>query len=57
MPLRDVVKLIRGPKGTKVRLNILRPEAKGMTKHEVLLIRDKIDLKDEAAKLSYVPIK
>ena len=54
MPLRDVVKLIRGPKGTKVRLNILRPEAKGMTKHEVLLVRDKIDLKDEAAKLSYV---
>jgi len=53
MPLRDVVKLIRGKKGTKVKLTILR-QGKGVSKHVVELTRDKIDLKDEAAKLSYI---
>ncbi len=53
MPLRDVVKLIRGKKGTKVKLTVLR-QGKTVTKHVVELTRDKIDLKDEAAKLSYI---
>jgi carboxyl-terminal processing protease len=53
MPLRDVVKLIRGKKGTKVRLSVLR-QGKTVSKHIVELVRDKIDLKDEAAKLSYI---
>jgi len=53
MPLRDVVKLIRGKKGTKVRLTVLR-QGKTVSKHVVELTRDKIDLKDEAAKLSYI---
>jgi carboxyl-terminal processing protease len=53
MPLRDVVKLIRGKKGTKVKLTVLR-QGKTVSKHVVELVRDKIDLKDEAAKLSYI---
>ncbi|MDZ4677469.1 MAG: S41 family peptidase [Oligoflexia bacterium] len=53
MPLRDVVKLIRGKKGTKVKLSILR-QGKSTTRHIVSLVRDKIDLKDEAAKISYI---
>ena len=52
--LRDVVRLIRGKKGTKVRLKILRTQ-KGKTEHHtVTLIRDKIKLEDEAAQLTYM---
>ncbi len=53
MELNDVVKKIRGKKGTKVFLSILRKE-KGETKRmEIKLIRDKISLEDEAAKITY----
>ncbi|MEW6055534.1 MAG: S41 family peptidase [Bdellovibrionota bacterium] len=52
MPLRDVVKLIRGPKGTTVRLTVLRQETKGTTTQIVSLQRNKINLQDEAAKLT-----
>jgi carboxyl-terminal processing protease len=47
----DVVKLIKGPKGTKVRLKILPGEA-GVngTATEIQLIRDKIKLEDQQAK-------
>ncbi len=52
--LRDVVKKIRGAKGTKVRLSILR-KVTGKTKRvDVVLTRDKISLEDEAAQISYV---
>lgn len=52
--LRDVVKKIRGPKGSKVRLTILR-KVSGKTKRvEVTLVRDKINLEDEAAQISYI---
>lgn len=52
--LRDVVKKIRGAKGTKVRLSILR-KVSGKTRHiEVTLVRDKISLEDEAAQISYI---
>jgi carboxyl-terminal processing protease len=54
MELRDVVKLIRGPKGTEVRLKILRKTAKEPQRFEVSLIRDKIKLEDEAASITYV---
>ncbi len=50
MDLRDVVKLIRGKKGTKVKLTILR---QGQQAFVVPIIRDKIDLKDQAAKLTF----
>jgi carboxyl-terminal processing protease len=52
MDLRDVVKLIRGKKGTKVTLTILRQAEKTET-FDVAIIRDKIDIKDQAAKISY----
>ncbi|MCJ8275381.1 MAG: carboxy terminal-processing peptidase [Bdellovibrionales bacterium] len=52
--LRDVVRLIRGKKGSKVRLKILR-QNKGKTDHHtVTLVRDKIKLEDDAAKLSVI---
>ena len=52
MMLRDVVKLIRGKKGTKVRLTILRTGEKNETLN-IVLKRDKIDLKEQAAKLHW----
>lgn len=47
----DVVKLIKGPKGTKVRLGIL-PAETGVdgTVEEIVLTRDKIKLEDQQAK-------
>jgi carboxyl-terminal processing protease len=55
--LRDVVKKIRGKKGTKVRLSIMRKEEGETKKFQVTLVRDKIDLEDEAAQLSYIDRK
>lgn len=51
MDLKDVVKKIRGKKGTKVRLSILRAEGDGKSRQEVTLVRDKVNLEDEAAQL------
>lgn len=51
--LRDVVRLIRGKKGTMVRLRIVRKEGKKSSKFIVNLIRDKIKLEDEAAGIDY----
>lgn len=53
--LDDVVKLIKGPKGTTVRLEIL-PAETGVTgpSQELVLVRDKIKLEDQAAKKSVV---
>jgi len=49
--LDDVVKLIKGPKGTTVRLLIL-PAKTGVNgpSQEITLVRDKIKLEDQAAK-------
>lgn len=52
MELRDVVKMIRGKKGTKVTLTILR-DGKKSTTFDVTLERDKIDVKEQAAKITY----
>lgn len=54
MELRDVVKLIRGPKGSDVRLKILRKAAKDTQRFEVTLVRDQIKLEDEAANIQYL---
>jgi carboxyl-terminal processing protease len=51
MPLRDVVRKIRGPKGSEVRLKILRKLEDETKKFEVTLVRDKIKLEDDAASL------
>lgn len=55
--LRDVVKKIRGKKNTKVRLSILRKSGDETKKFQVTLVRDKIDLKDEAAQVHYMDQK
>ncbi|MGL6260475.1 carboxy terminal-processing peptidase [Vibrio sp. WXL210] len=47
--LDDVVQLIKGPKGTKVNLQIL-PEGKDAKSHVVTIVRDKIRLEDRAVK-------
>jgi carboxyl-terminal processing protease len=52
MDLTDVVKLIRGKKGTRVTLTILR-EAKVTTTFNVTIERAKIDVSSQAAKISY----
>lgn len=52
MDLQDVVKKIRGKKGTKVTLTILRQGETGKT-FDVAIVRDKIDIKESAAKLTY----
>jgi carboxyl-terminal processing protease len=57
MSLRDVVKLIRGPAGTKVKLKILRKGKEGTKRFEVTLVRRKINLEEEAAKIYYVDHK
>lgn len=52
MELRDVVKKIRGKKGTKVHLTILRKKGDGKDRQEIVLTRDEIKLEDQAASLS-----
>lgn len=53
MDLKDVVKKIRGNKGTKVRLNILRKAGEGKKRFDVTLTREKVNLEDEAASILY----
>jgi len=52
MALRDVVRMIRGQKGTKVHLTVLRQEEK-TERFTVTIVRDTIDLKEQAASLRF----
>jgi carboxyl-terminal processing protease len=54
MDLKDVVKMIRGPKGSKVKLTILRKVAGGNKKFDVDLTREKISLEDNAVSIYYL---
>jgi carboxyl-terminal processing protease len=54
MELRDVVRRIRGPKGSKVRLTIMRKTQSGTDRQTVTLTRDKIKLEEDAVQVSYV---
>ena len=55
--LNDVVQMIRGDKGTKVKLDILAGDAApGSPPERLELVRDIIQLEDQAAKLSYVDV-
>ncbi|HVK62316.1 MAG TPA: S41 family peptidase [Bdellovibrionales bacterium] len=55
MDLRDVVKKIRGPKGSKVRLQVLRKGTDGGTERFFVdLVRDKIKLEEDAAAINYI---
>ncbi|MEW7001305.1 PDZ domain-containing protein [Serratia ureilytica] len=49
--LDDVVSLIKGPKGSKVRLEIL-PAGKGTKTRVVTLTRERIHLEDRAVKMT-----
>ena len=57
MPLNKVVRLIRGPEGTKVRLKMLREKDKGNETLIVTLVRRKVSLEISAAKIHYVEQK
>ncbi len=52
MPLRESVSLIRGKKGTKVGLTILR-EGEKTERFSITIVRDKIDLSEQAAKVHF----
>ncbi len=55
--LQDVVELIRGPKGTVVRLLLLpEDEGAGGNSKVIKLVRDKIKLEDQAAKKSIIEV-
>ena len=53
MPLRDAVKLIRGKKGTEVRLTVKKPS--GLTK-EISIIRDKVEIEESYIKSAVLKI-
>jgi len=53
----EVVKLIRGAKGTTVRLQIISArEGDNAPPHEIKLVREKVKLQDAAAKKEVVPV-
>ena len=54
MRLNDVVQLIRGKRGTKVGLQILRKTKKGFDTLKFIIVRDKIVLKDGEAKAQII---
>jgi carboxyl-terminal processing protease len=54
MDLKDVVKKIRGKKGTKVHLTILRKSGDGKKRLDVALTREKVNLEDEAAAIHFI---
>jgi carboxyl-terminal processing protease len=57
MPLNKVVDLIRGPKGTEVRLTIIPSDAVDPSKRVVVsLIRDEIKLEDQRAKAEIIDL-
>jgi carboxyl-terminal processing protease len=52
MPLREAVSLIRGKKGTKVHLTVLR-QGDETQRFPLVIVRDKIDLAEQAASLRF----
>jgi carboxyl-terminal processing protease len=52
MDLREVISMIRGKKGTRVTLTILR-QAQRKERFAVTIVRDKIEVKDQEAKITY----
>lgn len=56
MDLHDVIKMIRGKKGTRVTLTILR-QAESMTRFNATITRDKVQLKEQEARIEYVTRK
>ncbi|MFY0688609.1 MAG: carboxy terminal-processing peptidase [Cyclobacteriaceae bacterium] len=54
--LDDVVQKIRGPKGSIVRLQILKKGDVSVLPDTIRIVREKIKLEDEAAKAEMIPI-
>ena len=55
--LQDVVQLIRGPKGSVVKLLLLKGDAPaGSVPETITLVRDKIKLEESSAKSEIIPI-
>ncbi len=52
MDIHNVIKMIRGNKGTMVTLTILR-QAEHTNRFDVTIMRDKIDIKEQKAKVDY----
>lgn len=52
MDLREIIKMIRGKKGTQVTLTILR-QGEQTDRFDVTIMRDKINIKEQEAKLTY----
>lgn len=52
MDLHDIVKMIRGKKGTQVTLTILR-QAEHIYRFNITITRDKVDIKEQEAKIAY----
>ena len=52
MSLRDVVAMIRGERGTKVKLTVLR-KSDTTERFEVAIVRDKVTIEDAAATLDF----
>ncbi|WP_234287174.1 MULTISPECIES: carboxy terminal-processing peptidase [Halomonadaceae] len=58
MRLDEVVDLIRGPKGTVVRLEVVPAEAVDMTRsHTIEITRDTVDLEEQAARGEIVEVE
>ena len=56
MPLPEAVKLIRGPKGTRVRLTLIPAGADDSTRKTITLVRDEVKLEDQQAKARIVDL-
>lgn len=56
MNLTKAVQLIRGPKGTEVRLTIIPAGEDSSSRKEISLVRDEIPLEDQAAKSKLIEI-
>ena len=54
MPLRDAVRLIRGKKGTRVGLTVLRETGDRPERFNISIVRDTIDLEEQAASLRII---
>ncbi len=52
MDLDDIVRLIRGKKGTRVKLTAMR-DGSPPERFQVVIVRDKIDLEEQAAKIDF----
>ncbi len=58
MRLDDVVDLIRGPKGSTVRLDVIPAKAVDVTRsHVVKIVRDTVELEDQAASSEVIEIE